>query len=116
MLGFEPERVCRLEKQYGVLFFRQSAKSVTESVAFSRQAMQYVAVCRRGRSNPVRVTKKKNHPIRVVLLRIVIVDFIQLYCYNMNVNCDFKLRDNYHMLDRCGTIRQMHFWSWSSIV
>ena len=59
MQGFEPERVCRLEKQYGVLFFRQSAKSVTESFAFSRQARQYVAVCRHGRSNPVRVTTKE---------------------------------------------------------
>ena len=33
----------------------------------------------------------KTEGIRVVLLRIVIVDFIQLYRYNMNVNCDFKL-------------------------
>lgn len=33
----------------------------------------------------------KRHIVWIVLLRIVIVDFIQLYSYNMNVNCDFKL-------------------------
>ena len=33
----------------------------------------------------------KTEGIMVVLIRIVIVDFIQLYRYNMNVNSDFKL-------------------------
>ena len=40
-VGIEPERVCRIEKQYSVLFFRQSARSVTERLAFSPQAEQY---------------------------------------------------------------------------
>ena len=44
--GIEPERVCRIEKQYSVLFFRQSGRSVTERLAFSRQAKQYATKSR----------------------------------------------------------------------
>ncbi len=41
ILLVEPERVCRLEKQYSALFFRQSAKSGTVTVGHGRQAKQY---------------------------------------------------------------------------
>ena len=37
-LGLEPERVWRWEKQYGVLFFSQSAQAGTECKALGRQA------------------------------------------------------------------------------